>query len=483
MKSMSRLLMGTLGISLAVNMGAQNVVVLESFEENIGAVSLMDWGGRPAAGGVVLEHYTRSGAEDPRVTEGEKALKVNLSAIVGWSADFRITLSEEAAEQVRTAAASTDKARYILRWDFTFPASTEYPPAWMSSQVQGFGGYSDQLDSNNGTRTMSISLDVLDPPLPESGPIEIILAQNFGFNAGSDAELIYSLEGMDVYLDNVRLVDTYAPGATAQVYVLQSFEDNDDPLGGAANFIGWGGGTRTSYERFWDPFGAEVYQVSHGTYALQVNYAGPGGWGSDFTIPFAGTKLDEVLKLDLPAEERPARAELARYTLRWDVAYPEVGFDWSGNWLNTSYHTQADGLPWSQAAVFGARRTYSITLDQVNWADWTDPKPSLMFIANGAWGVSGAQIWFDNFRLIDTGEGIEVPLPTIQTFSYDPQTRQISITWSSVAGANYAIDSTAELGSWPTVVAPSVAGQAGTTTHTTVVAESARSFFRVRMLQ
>jgi hypothetical protein len=33
--------------------------------------------------------------------------------------------------------------------------------------------------------------------------------------------------------------------------------------------------------------------------------------------------LAEILKLDLPVEERPTPAELQRYTLRWDVIYPD----------------------------------------------------------------------------------------------------------------------------------------------------------------
>lgn len=471
MKRHNLIRIALLGLLPAAVLHGETTTVLESFEDSIDSASLMNWGGRPALDppGVTLEQYTKAGDDDLFVTHGQKSLKVTLSGSEWWSADFKITLSEEAAAKVREAAQSTDLARYVLRWDVVFPPSGT--TAWMNSQLQGFGGVYDQLDSNNGLRTMSVALDLLNP-LPEEGPLELIFAQNF--DATEDP-----FSSLDLYVDNVRLVDTYAPGAQPKVYVLQSFEDPNDPTGGAANFTGWGGGQRTTYEQYTST-GPDDLRVTDGTHALQVNYSGAGTWGSDFTLPFADTKLAEVLKLDLPAEERPARAELVRYTLRWDVTYPERADDWTADWQNTSYHTQADGLPWSQAGAFNTRKTYSITLDQVTWADWTDPKPSLMFIANGAWGPSGHTLWFDNFRLIDTGDVGQTPPPNITNFDYDGRTGQLTITWQSVAGQNYAIDSTEQLGSWPTVVQSGIVGQAGTTTFTATVQNKPQSFFRVR---
>lgn len=472
MKTYPILIAAGLGLFPFSGSAAENAIILESFEDSIDSASLMNWGGRPALDppGVTLEQYTRWGEDDPNVTHGQKSLKVTLSGQEWWSADFKITLSEEASQKVREAAQSGELARYILRWDVVFP-----PPgttAWMNSQIQGFGGVYDQVDSNNGKRTMSIALDLINP-LPEEGPLELIFAQNF--DATEDP-----FTSLDMYVDNIRLVDTYAPGAQPKVYLLQSFEDPNDPTGGAANFTGWGGGQRTTYEQYTatDP---DDIRVSDGTHALQVNYSGAGTWGSDFILPFTNTKLAEVLKLDLPPEERPSRDELARYTLRWETTYPERGADWTADWQNTSYHTLADGFPWSQTGAFNTRRTYSITLDQLTWADWSDPKPVIMFIANGAWGESGHTLWFDNFRLIDTGEvGQPAPRPDIKSFTYDAQTRQITITWQSAAGKTYAIDSTENLGSWPNVLASNIAGLDGTTSFTAVVPANARSFFRVR---
>jgi hypothetical protein len=217
-----------------------------------------------------------------------------------------------------------------------------------------------------------------------------------------------------------------------------------------------------------------------------VDYSGVGGWGSDFTIPFNGTKLAEVLKLDLPAEERPTPEQLARYTFRFDVIYPDRGDDWSANWMNTSYHTQAEGFAWSQSRPDGAtgqRKTYSITLDETRWADWTDPKPSLMFIANGAWGQSGTSIYYDNFRLIDTGEVSGQIALKIAQFQYDKPSGNVTLRWDATAGRTYAIDFTENLGTWPTQLASGLQPAAGATTitYTGTVPGAGRGFLRVRM--
>lgn len=466
---------GAAGLLAAVALHAENAVVLESFEAGLDSVTLMNWGGRPALDppGVRLSEYTKTGDDDPIVTHGTKALQVDLSGSEWWSADFQITLSEEASAKVRAANKSTDVARYILRWDFTFPP--QGTTAWMNSQIF-FGSLNDQLDSNNARRTMSIALDLV-TNLPDEGPIVIQFAQNF--DATEDP-----FTSLTVYLDNLRLVDTYAPGATPVTYVLQSFEDPENPTGGAANFTGWGGGQRTTYSQH-TATGPEDIRVSHGTRALQVDYAGAGGWGSDFTLPFDGTKLAEVLKLDLPAEERPAPEQLARYTLRFDVTYPDRGDDWTAGWGNTSYHTLADGFPWSQSrpdGALGQRKTYSITLDQIRWADWTDPKPLLMFIANGAWGASGTTIYYDNFRLIDTG-AVAAPITLrISQFRYDRQTGGVTLKWDAGAGKTYAIDYTEHLGTWPTVLAAGLQAAAGATTitFTGAVPGANRGFLRVR---
>jgi hypothetical protein len=473
MMHLHRTLGGALTLLSAVALSAQEVTVLESFEDNIDAASLMDWGGRTALDpvGVVLAHHTKTGEEDLFVSHGEKSLKVTLSGAEFWSADFQVTLSEEASTLVREAAATGDVAQYVLRWDYVFPP--EGTTAWMNSAIQGFGGNYDQLESNSSRRTMSIALDLLPDPLPEEGPLVLMFAQNFDATADPFTSL-------DVYMDNIRLVNTYAPGATPKSYILQSFEDPNDPIGGVVNFTGWGGGTRTTYEQY-TATGEDDIRVSHGEHSLQVNYAGTGTWGSDFLVPFSDSMLAEILKLDMPVEERPTAAELARYTLRWDVIYPDqaAAGDWSATWVNTTYHTQQDGFPWAQNGGSNVRRTYSITLDQVAWADWGDyPVPSMFMIANGAWGPSGTVFWYDNFHLIDTGEvGGTVPPPEIT--GHDYADGQMTITWGSVAGGTYAVERKSELSGGWTPIAENLTATATTASYTDASAPAGQAFYRV----
>jgi hypothetical protein len=288
---------------------------------------------------------------------------------------------------------------------------------------------------------------------------------------------------LTVYVDNLRLVDTYAPGAQPVTYVLQSFEDNQNPIGGAADFTAWGGTMRTTYSQY-TATAADDLQVSHGTHSLKVDYANVGTWHADFTLPFNNTKLAEVLKLDLPIDERPTAAALERYTLRFDLLYPDRAADWSAGWLVTSFHTLADGFPFSQSRrdqATGERQTVSITLDQLKWSDTADPKPVLMFIANGAWGASGTAIYYDNFRLIDTGNVPSTSGPKIASIQFNGQTRAITLTWDSVAGKTYAVEYTQNLGSWQTVLAPNIAGIQGTTTYTGTAPTADRGFLRVRV--
>jgi hypothetical protein len=474
-KNMRRnlIIFGALTMLSAGDLFAENAVILESFEENIDSVTQGDWGGARIPDGVVFQQYTKQSADDINVTHGTKSLQVNLSVAEGWVHDFKITLSEEASAKIREAAASADPARYIVRYDIIFP-----PPgttAWMNNQVF-FGSISDELGSDNGKQTMSLALDLI-TGLPADGQIVIRFADNF--DATEDP-----FTGLTLYVDNVRLVDTYAPGAQPVIYVLQSFEDNQNATGGVADFIDWGGVRRTTYSQY-TATGPEDIAVTHGTKSLKVNFAGAGTWNADFVLPLADTKLAEILKLDRPAEERPTAADLGRYTLRFDVIYPDRAEDWPDGWLVSSFNTLAEGLPYSLARKdqpTGERQTVSITLDQIAWSEAGEIKPRLMFIVNGAWGPSGTTIYYDNFRLIDTGVTAAAPGLKITTLQYNASTSQITLKWDSVAGKTYTVDFTDNLGSWPQTLANNIPGVQGTTTFTGTVPNPARGFLRVRTL-
>src|SRR2546426_3634263 len=201
MKNKPFILAGALGLLSAVVVSAEKAVILESFEQSIDSVTLGDWGGSRIPDGVALKQYTKTGIDDINVTHGTNSLRVDLSLSEWWVHDFKITLSEDASNKIREAWKSTDVARYILRYDIIFPSGT----AWMNNEVF-FGSNSDQLDSNNGKRTMSLALDLI-TGLSEDGPIVIRFADNF------DATEDPFVGPLTVYVDNVRLVDTYAAGA------------------------------------------------------------------------------------------------------------------------------------------------------------------------------------------------------------------------------------------------------------------------------
>ncbi|MCK6499313.1 MAG: hypothetical protein L6Q38_07525, partial [Nitrospira sp.] len=111
----------------------------------------------------------------------------------------------------------------------------------------------------------------------------------------------------------------------------------------------------------------------------------------------------------------------------------------------------------------------SITLDQLTWSDTVEGAPALQFIANGEWSAP-VKMYYDNFRLIDTGN-VETPTqPTISSITLDAQKR-IVITWTGGG----ILQQTASLS------APQWADVAGATSGTAIAPPAGGlAFFRVR---
>jgi hypothetical protein len=206
-----------------------------------------------------------------------------------------------------------------------------------------------------------------------------------------------------LYYDNIRLVDTYAPGAKPVTQVVQSFEDPKDPTGGVTNFTQRGKAkyvVRTTFAQY-TATGGDDPRVSDEYHALEVTDSDPVSWQPDFTIPFKGTALAKLLQLD--SGQRPTREQLSHYTLRWDVTYPDLA---QNEWINSTYSTTKTFLPIIQVdnQMKGQRRTYSITLDQIDWDDPGDGNPVLLCTLQGPQKTEPVRIYYDNFRLIDTGQ-------------------------------------------------------------------------------
>jgi hypothetical protein len=234
--------------------------------------------------------------------------------------------------------------------------------------------------------------------LPTEGPLTLTFANDFDVKG--------EFTNVVIYLDNIRLVDTYAPGAKPVVHVLQSFEDADNPIGGVTNFTDWDGdqgaaALRTTFAQY-TASGSRDGRVTEGKHALQVINSSPNSWHADFVIPFNHTKLADVLQLDQPSDQRPTAEQLSHYTLRWEVTYPDL----TNEWINSTYHTIASFLPiiqGSQTKAQNRRLTYSVTLDQTEWGTWREMSPVLLFITEGPQTTRGSKMYYDNFRLIDTG--------------------------------------------------------------------------------
>jgi len=380
---------------LATGSRAEKAVVLESFESGISAVTLRtNTGGRPllTPPGVSLSQRVRESSGDSTVTEGNKSLQVVLRGRQKYSADFKVTLSESASDQIRKAMRSTDEARYLLRYDVIFPPLRDF--AYFNSVLR-FGDNRDVLISSGGKRTMSIALDLL-TGLPDKGPLTLEFADDF--------ELKGEFSSVTFYLDNIRLVDSYVDGAKPVVYVLQSFENSSAPTGNASAFTEWDGDKpikRTQFSQYTASSTQDV-RVTEGAHALQVVNADPAAWHADFSICFQDTKLAEVLKLDRDPESRPTAEQLSRYTLRWDVTFPDM----TNEWMNCTYHTMQTFLPVIQVRQdkpMNQRLTYSVTLDQTEWGNWMEKYPTLVFITEGPQQSKGTRVYYDNFRLIDTG--------------------------------------------------------------------------------
>ncbi|HUF61339.1 MAG TPA: hypothetical protein VMN36_04640 [Verrucomicrobiales bacterium] len=409
----------------ATGLLASTETILESFEDGIGNVQPMDWGGGRGADGLVdLIHYSKTAADDIAVTHGERALQITLRERKFWSSDFGVTLSSEASEILKNAAASREEGRYILRYDMLFPATGDLIP-WINTT--GFIGdrTPGQLEAGPGIRAMSFALDLMEPELPVNGEGQVVL--NFASNFDTTENPFTSL---DLYLDNIRLVDTYAPGSVPVVTVLDSFEED---VGRASDFTDWGATPRTTYASY-TRSGLDDNRVTEGEKSLQVDISGVGAWGADFNLSLK----DLASILLLPQEAR------SRYTLRFDVAFPTTSDQWSGDWYVLAVHTLADIVPHTlgrPAGMEGQTRTFSLQLDQVPFPTFDpsnpeDLNPRLLIINNGPWGADGTYLNIDNLRIIDTAN---VPL-AIRDISADFAAQTVSVSWFSSDRQAYAVD-------------------------------------------
>ena len=472
------------------------------------------WGPRGASGQVTVGVYTATSPADPRVTEGTNSLAVTFLKD-GFGNDLGVSLDGLATAAIENAATSNQLARYILRYDVIFEHADQYV---YFNQHALFGNDWNYVNlggavykTNNGVVyavvSFSSALDLATTALPTSGPLgwwggSWIITDQF-------ATTQPSFTNCTIYIDNVRLVDTYSPGATPVVYPLQSFENPANRLGGATNlyptitnFFGNPTSTRATLSQFltnglYDPTSSNGvpgiyttnrgptdgdFAVTDGTHALQVSNRTPDNinFQFDFSLPFAGTKLAEVLA------SHPSPAQLAHYTLRWDSTMAGIASAANdGDYMNMLLSTGSTYLPMgmgrrqSLGQIGLQRLTYSVTLDQITaWGGSpTGGDPALIFAFNGAYEGIPYIYYFDNFVLIDTAP----PPPSITSWQYNGANRHFTLTWTSMPGATYSVLASATLapGSFSPLATGIPSGGSQTTTTVTMPVGNA-GFLRIQ---
>jgi hypothetical protein len=473
------------------------------------------YGGRSSQGLVSIAQYTATNANDPNVTEGTNSMGITFSA-QGFGNDFQIVLSDTNSFLVEQAAAAGQAGRYILRYDVIFANPSQYTHF---NQHVYIGNAQDYLQISaaltNGFETYSCALEfpALAIPAANSGTnIQMVIADDFGTTQSP-------FTNCTIYIDNVRLVDTYAsPSTIPIVYPLISFSTG---ISAVSNLYP----TVTSY--YGNPTTPRAYlsrYVTNGLYnpatngvpnqctqsnqlafrhwipspydtdfavtegdgcALQVsNYctgSSYNGYQADFAISFAGTKLAQIVSSNFPP------AQLAHYALRWDTTMPEVWAVADAFYVNFTFTTGAAALPMCQGrrenfVQTGLQRlSYSVTLDQI--AAWggspVGGNPAIIFLSDAEDMAGPLFYFFDNFELIDTTPAVTVPSPTITAYAYNPVTRQFTLTWTSVPGAQYAVMASASVSSGYGAILSGIPSGGSTTTATVTMPNTDAGYLRV----
>ena len=408
---------------------AGSETLLEGFEDNINnVIPATDGGSRGANGNVKLTHFISTDAEETWVTQGKRALQIELlNNQKWWSVDFLVYLDQEAAAELEAAwngdpeSGLKPEARYVLKYDLTFPETGVVN--WMNQAVNNDWEAAREWNTsgnNNAPVTVEIPLDLVGTNLKinDDGTVTLRFIDNADWPDGNTPKF---------FIDNIRLVDQWAADKPPTTTVIESFEDNIDTV------TTQGGRVTVAHYKGAD---SEDSNVTHGSKSLKVVLAQPEGYGTDWHLDLGNSETLKEL-LQLPLQER------WRYILRFDTVFEERppegwgGGDW-GYKFSTSFSV-AD-----TARTPSDHSTYSLNLALAN----LDPdSPRITFYGNG--GYSGEVVaYFDNFRILDT-----VQAPDIVIHSSRINEAGFSFDWNSTVGSIYQIDRMENLDSaWEVIV-------------------------------
>ena len=432
---------------------AGTITILESFEDNVENVThVTDEEQRR------ITKFDQSGSSDlDQITEGEKALKVSFEKLRGWQRDFRVLLSPEATATlegvVEQLSETPEIGRFFLLYDITWD-KLDSDAGWANSPLDiGGHGTQAQIEWGGGGKPVMMNYD-LGAGLPEGFALNLEgdngdqTYLEFIFNSNTDLPI-------DVYVDNIRLLDTKPEGAESLVTVIDSFEESLDSLAPTGN--------RTE-----DPEeNTDDFYVTHGKKSAQFTLTGNGGWGQDFTIDLSVYEdlLGPILDMD-PAER-------FRYSIAWDWI-PEQG-EGNAGWFQESVNPGGPGMRVTTGWAGNANmRTRVINLGLVEW----DFPPTLTVIHNSNWSGGDMTVYLDNLRLIDTGALEMTPEPFEIASVERKDDGMVALTWPSEEGEVFAVESSSDLQNWEELDDSVQAG--GDVTTFTAPSAGKDTYFRVR---
>jgi len=406
MKTAFKASLGSLLVSMSLNLtNAETITLLESFEDTVDVVSHL----QPADGNRRIDEFSLSEDNDfGQITDGQKALKVAFSSMSGWQRDFQVQLSLDVTTLLQSVIETEETGRYYLLYDILWD-NTDNDAGWACNPLE-IGGwmYGDQIEWSGGGQVVTMAYEI-GAGTPDGFRLGLVgddtdrTFLNFIFNSNTG-------QPMNVYVDNIRLMDTKPGNAETIVSVLESFEASTSVLAGQ-------GRTENIVQNEDQAF------ITHGAKSAKytLNDA-DGGWAQDLTLDLSGySLLAEVLEIP--------QADRARYTLAWDWLV-QLDDGTGGGWGVQQTWSPDNQLTQSWAGD-GGLRTRAINLSTVPW----DAPPVLTIIQHGGWSGGNIQLYMDNIRIIDTGfvpSLIELTSPSLGGTSF-------SFSWVSSPGKLYQV--------------------------------------------
>ena len=384
---------------------AETITLLESFEDTVDVVSHL----QPADGNRRIDEFSLSEDNDfGQITDGQKALKVAFSSMSGWQRDFQVQLSLDVTTLLQSVIETEETGRYYLLYDILWD-NTDNDAGWANNPLE-IGGwmYGDQIEWSGGGQVVTMAYEI-GAGTPDGFRLGLVgddtdrTFLNFIFNSNTG-------QPMNVYVDNIRLMDTKPGNAETIVSVLESFEASTSVLAGQ-------GRTENIVQNEVQAF------ITHGAKSAKytLNDA-DGGWAQDLTLDLSGySLLAEVLEIP--------QADRARYTLAWDWLV-QLDDGTGGGWGVAQTWSPDNQLTQSWAGD-GGLRTRAINLSTVPW----DAPPVLTIFQHGGWSGGNIQLYMDNIRIIDTGfvpSLIELTSPSLGGTSF-------SFSWVSSPGKLYQV--------------------------------------------